>query len=122
MSPRYQCLSSAEFEEALAATPRPFVLDVRGAQEFEAGHVPGSRNIPVHALASRRAELPTNKIGRILLVGEPGKRTEAAAAWLALVGYGDIGVLEGGFPAWKGSVETGPPPPPKPRGPELRIV
>jgi rhodanese-related sulfurtransferase len=119
---RFQVLSPAEFETALAAEPRPFVLDVRSAAEFEAGRVPGARNIHVHEIASRRDELPTRKVVRILLVGEPGKRLDAAAAWFALMGYADVAVLDGGFAAWTGPVEKGPPPPPKPRGPELRIV
>src|SRR5687767_190803 len=113
MAPRFQLLPPTEFASALAATPTPFVLDVRSASEFERGHVPGSVHIHVHDLTARRAELPTSKVTRILLVGEPGKRTEAAAAWLALVGHADLAVLDGGFAAWSGPVETGPAPPPK---------
>lgn len=37
------------------------VLDVRPPEEFEAGHVPGAVNIPVHELAKRLAELPRRK-------------------------------------------------------------
>jgi rhodanese-related sulfurtransferase len=119
---RFQELSPTAFETALAASPRPYVLDVRDEKEFLAGHVPSSRSIHVHELAARRDELPTAKITRILLVGDTEKRVQAAATWLALVGFADVGVLVGGFAAWKGPVETGPPPPPKPRGPELRVI
>jgi len=75
-----------------------------------------------HELAARRAELPTAKIARVLVVGDTPKRTQAAATFLALVGFADVGVLAGGFAAWTGPVETGPPAPPKPRGPELRVI
>jgi len=119
---RFLELSPPEFAAALDAKPRPFVLDVRIDEEFRAGHVPGSRWIHVHELAARRDELPTSKIARILVVGDSEKRSRAAAAWLALVGYADVGLLAGGFAAWTGPVETGPPPPPKPRGPELRVI
>jgi len=119
---RFQELTPTEFEAALAASPRPYVLDVRSDEEFRAGHVPSSRRIHVHELAARRAELPTSKITRILLVGDTPKRMQAAATWLALVGFADVGVLAGGFAAWTGPVETGPPAPPKPRGPELRVI
>jgi ArsR family transcriptional regulator len=37
------------------------VLDVRPAEEFAAGHVPGALNIPIHELAKRLAELPKRK-------------------------------------------------------------
>lgn len=119
---RFEKLSPAEFATAVAVSPRPFVLDVRGDAEFRAGHVPGSRWIHVHELAARRGELPTAKIARILVVGDTAKRTQAAATFLALVGFADVAVLAGGFAAWRGAVETGPPTPPKPRGPELRVI
>jgi rhodanese-related sulfurtransferase len=37
------------------------VLDVRPAEEFAAGHVPGALNIPIHELERRLAELPKRK-------------------------------------------------------------
>ena len=37
------------------------VLDVRPAEEFAAGHLPGAVNIPVQELARRLAELPKRK-------------------------------------------------------------
>lgn len=37
------------------------VLDVRPAEEFAAGHVPGAVNIPIHELEKRFRELPKRK-------------------------------------------------------------
>jgi rhodanese-related sulfurtransferase/DNA-binding transcriptional ArsR family regulator len=37
------------------------VLDVRPAEEFAAGHVPGAVNIPIHELEKRLSELPRRK-------------------------------------------------------------
>jgi len=37
------------------------VLDVRPADEFAAGHVPGAVNIPIHELEKRLGELPKRK-------------------------------------------------------------
>lgn len=37
------------------------VLDVRPAEEFRAGHIPGARSMPVSELKRRVAELPRNK-------------------------------------------------------------
>lgn len=37
------------------------VLDVRPAEEFAAGHLPGAVNIPIHALARRLKEIPKRK-------------------------------------------------------------
>jgi rhodanese-related sulfurtransferase len=119
---RFAELDSGEFETAVAAAPRPFVVDIRDAAEFEAGHVPGSMWIHVHEIAAKRGELPVSRIRRVLVVGDGGKRTQAAATWLVLTGYADVAVLSGGFAAWRGPVEKGPPAPPKPQGPQLRVV
>ena len=118
----FETLTPSEFAAACAATPRPFLLDVRGAAEFEAGHVPGSHHIRVHEIVRHRDELPARKITRILVVGDDEKRIRAAANWFVLMGYADVAVLACGFAAWTGPVEKGPPPPPRPRGPELRVL
>lgn len=119
---RFQVLDADGVAAALAAERRPFLLDVRGAEEFEKGHLPGAHHVPVHELARRARDLPASKVARVIVVGEPGRRGESAAAWLALMGWSDVALLDGGFPAWRGPVETGPPPPPAPRGPELRTL
>lgn len=119
---RFGVLTPAEFATAVAARPAPFVVDVRDAAAYERGHVPGSRSIPVHEVGHRHAELPHSKITRILVVGDAGKRTHAAAAWFVLMGFADVGVLDGGFGAWQGPVEKGPPQPPPAHGPQLRVI
>jgi rhodanese-related sulfurtransferase/predicted transcriptional regulator len=37
------------------------ILDVRPAQEYRAGHIPGARSVPVSELKRRIAELPKNR-------------------------------------------------------------
>ena len=37
------------------------VLDVRPAEEYRAGHIPGARSVPVSELRKRLAELPKNR-------------------------------------------------------------
>jgi hydroxyacylglutathione hydrolase len=119
---RFHTLSGEEFLKALSASRAPIVIDVRRAQAFEDGHVAGSRHIPVHDLPQRRAELPSSLVERVLIVGDTPKRVMAAANFIVLVGYGDVGILGGGIEAFPGELETGPPPPPKAPGPELRVI
>ncbi len=61
---------------ALIETPadqRPFLLDVRTAEEFSAGHLPGAVNISVDELRSRFSELPNDrKIAAYCKVGQRG--------------------------------------------------
>ena len=119
---RFRRLDGAEFRDALGAVRPPTVLDVRSAAAFAAGHVPGSLHLPVHDLPARRRELPSSLIERILIVADTQKRAEAAANFVALVGYGDVAVLDGGIAAFEGSLDVGPPAPPRRHGPELRVV
>jgi len=37
------------------------VLDVRPAEEYRAGHIPGARSVPVNELRRRLSELPKNR-------------------------------------------------------------
>jgi rhodanese-related sulfurtransferase len=119
---RCQTLDADSLARELAGAPRPFVLDVRPVSEFEAGHIPGARSLPVHEMARRSRELPSSRVARIVLIGEPGRRTTAAANWLALMGFVDVAVPLEGLAAYAGPLETGPAPPPPPAGPELRVI
>lgn len=120
---RFPTIDAETFTRELASPRPPIVLDVRPREAFEAGHVPGASNVPVHEMARRVDELPRSRVARIVVIGDPGPRSAAAATWLALVGYVDVALLDGGFAAWSGAVETGPPAPPAPRWqPELRVL
>jgi NADPH-dependent 2,4-dienoyl-CoA reductase/sulfur reductase-like enzyme/rhodanese-related sulfurtransferase len=55
------------------ASELPFLLDVRTAQEFASGHIPGAVNIPVDDLRSRLDELPRDReIAAYCQVGQRG--------------------------------------------------
>ncbi len=58
--PREELLRRAEAGDVV-------VLDVRPAEEYAAGHIPGAVSIPVDELAARLAELPARRRRRRLL-------------------------------------------------------
>ncbi len=76
----------------------PYVLDVRTAEEFVAGHVPGAVNIPYDQVASRLAEVPKDR--DVVLYCRSGRRVQLAAAVLADKGYTRLEHLQGDMPAW----------------------
>jgi rhodanese-related sulfurtransferase len=78
------------------------VIDVRGASEFAAGHLPGARNIPLAALPDRLGELPRDQpILTYCNMQHPGhSRGEQAAALLSERGY-HAAALAGGYPGWR---------------------
>lgn len=73
----------------------PMVLDVRQAQEFAAGHVPGARNVELGTLL--RARLPDEPV--TVMCGH-GERAMTAASLLAARGRRQVSVFEGGPDTW----------------------
>jgi rhodanese-related sulfurtransferase len=82
------------------------VVDVRTAEEFAAGHVPGALHIPYDVMASRSPELGA-KGKPVLLYCRSGRRSGVAAAELARQGFTAVYDLRS-LSAWPGPVEVGP--------------
>lgn len=61
------------------------LLDVRTQGEFSAGAIPGAKNIPVQALASRLGELPKDKA--IVVYCASGMRSASALGLLKKNGF-----------------------------------
>ena len=76
------------------------VIDVSEPGEFAAGHIVGSRNIPIGRIEVA-SELPKNKTLPVVLVCASGKRATKAAKALQVKGYAKAVVLAGGLAAWK---------------------
>ncbi len=89
-----------------------YLLDVRQPDEFEAGHLPGSRNAQGGQLVQATDRYVGTQNARIVLVDDTGTRALMTASWLVQMGWKDVAVLEGGLEA--GPLETGPVVPPVP--------
>ena len=77
----------------------PLVLDVRGASEYEDGHIEGSLHIPYGELARRLDELPRDRALATICKG--GKRSGLAASVLQREGFVTIHVAYGGVGTWQ---------------------
>ena len=78
--------------------PGVTVVDVRGRAEWEAGHLPGVRNIPLATLSEHLHELPSD--GTVVLQCQGGGRSSIAAAMLLAHGHKNVANLRGGYRAW----------------------
>lgn len=83
------------------------LLDVRQPGEYEKGHIPGARLIPVGQIADRLEEIETDRT-TIVYCGA-GIRSRAAASILARAGFREVYSMEGGMNAWQGLVSGGSP-------------
>ena len=77
------------------------VLDVRGRNEWDAGHIPGAVHIPLGELADRIAELPADQPVAVHCQG--GGRSAIAASLLQGAGHREVSNVTGGFGEWSKS-------------------
>jgi len=83
-----------------------YLLDVRQPAEFEAGHLPGSRNAQGGQLVQATDRYVGTQNARIVLFDDTGIRALMTASWLVQMGWKDVAVLEDGLGS--GPLETGP--------------
>ena len=102
---RTERLTSAALREMLDAGPVPLV-DVRFEGEWKQGAIPGSRNVPLHRLRERIADIPSGR--PVVVYCQTGLRSSTAASLLEEAGHTGIMDLIGGFSAWKICIREAP--------------
>jgi rhodanese-related sulfurtransferase len=80
---------------------RAVVVDVSENNEFAAGHVVGSKNVPLAQLEQRLADAVKNKTVPLILVDGSGAKAQRALAVAKNLGFDKAQVLAGGLNAWK---------------------
>ena len=84
------------------ATPGAVLLDVRTTQEYESGHIPGSKNIPLQAI-DKVASVAENKDTVLYVYCQSGARSRQATSMLQGMGYTNVKNI-GGIAAYSGKV------------------
>ncbi len=77
------------------------ILDVRTKGEFESGHIPKAKNIPVQQLSTRIKELEKYKDTPILVHCASGGRSPSAVKALVNNNFTQIYHLNRGLMSWK---------------------
>lgn len=77
------------------------VLDVRQADEYAEGHVPGAAHVELGALPALADRVPT---GPTVVMCGHGERAMTAASLLARAGHSQVRVLDGGPDDWAKAV------------------
>lgn len=73
------------------------MIDVRNPAEYEAGALPGARNIPLAGLRHHIGALDPDR--PVVLYCRSGNRSVIAAALLEAHGFGDVCDVVGGYEA-----------------------
>lgn len=82
----------------LRASQDVTVIDVRQANEWQAGHLPSAVHIPLGHLAERIAEVPADR--QVVVHCQSGGRSAIAASLLKRLGLEKVSNLTGGYDAW----------------------
>lgn len=92
-------IAAGELHDRREAGTAPVTIDVRTAEEYASGHIPGAVNIPFDEVATRIGEVAApHGVALYCMVGPRARKGEAA---LQAAGYEKVLHLEGGLAAWK---------------------
>ena len=76
------------------------VLDVRDKPDFDAGHIPNARNIPLAELSGRLREIDKFKSHPVVINCGPGAHPAAVCDTLKKSGFGEVFALRDGIRGW----------------------
>ena len=101
MKNRLKGISCKDVREKVSNNEKPFLIDVRGTDEFEQMRLGiGETLIPLGALRKRLKELPEDKNKEIICYCKISLRGYEAALALEGNGWKNVKVMEGGIMAW----------------------
>jgi rhodanese-related sulfurtransferase/thioredoxin-related protein len=103
-SPGFKDLSVAEFAK-MAADKQNVILDVRTAQEFQAGHIAGAVNLDVTAAGFEQKVAALDKSKTYLVHCASGVRSVRACKKMTQLDFPHLYNLPGGFKAWAAAGE-----------------
>jgi rhodanese-related sulfurtransferase len=93
----YASQSAFEVYQRLQRNEAVDVIDVREIDEWQRGHIPQAKHIPLGELELRSSELNQNK--ETILVCHSGRRSDIACNYLHNMGYNVVN-MTGGMTKW----------------------
>ena len=103
-SPGYKRITMSEAVKMMESEKNYIILDVRRADEYADGHIPGAINVANEEIGTEEIpELP-DRSQLILVYCRSGRRSKEASEKLVKLGYTNI-VEFGGILDWTGEIE-----------------
>ncbi len=91
----------ADLAALLGTDNGPLLLDVRSAEEFASGHVPGALLIPVQELPGRLEQIAGYKERGVVAYCERGGRARRALEILEAAGFTNLTLLDGSMQRYR---------------------
>lgn len=105
-SETYEKISMSEGIKRMESDEDYILLDVRRADEFEAGHIPGAVNLPNEEIGNEDIPSLPDKEQTIYIYCRSGNRSKQAADKLLALGYTNL-IEFGGIIDYTGELEYG---------------
>jgi len=101
-------MSADQAKDAMASKKEGtyLLLDVRQPHEYDSGHIPGAKLLPLPRLTDHLSELDPEKPTFVYCA--VGGRSRVAAQLLSGQGFKDVINMQGGIAAWEGKKAVGP--------------
>jgi len=96
-------INSRELRSRIAGKEAPIVIDVREEYEYQQGHIPGAKLMPLGSFVRKLVTL--EKSAPYVLVCASGSRSRRAAGAMARAGFGKVSNLRDGMIDWDGKIE-----------------
>ncbi len=101
---KYVSITMEEAKEAFETPGNYIILDVRRANEFAEGHIPGAINVANEDIGADQPAQLSDLDQVIYVYCRSGRRSKEASAKLAALGYTNIYEF-GGIQDWDGEIE-----------------
>lgn len=102
----YEKITMSEGLARMESDENYILLDVRRADEFEAGHIPGAVNLPNEGIGTEEIPSLPDKAQTIYIYCRSGNRSKQAADKLLALGYTNL-IEFGGIIDYTGELEYG---------------
>ena len=97
-------VTAEEAHRLLSENNEFVILDVRTRKEYDYGHIPGAKLVPVNVLPMKLAELDKYKDKPVLVYCASGGRSPRAVDTLANSSFKNIYHLSHGISSWRYSL------------------
>ncbi|ARN74038.1 rhodanese-like domain-containing protein [Oceanicoccus sagamiensis] len=94
-------ISQQELVTRMADQSTPTIIDVRTAEEFQQGHVPGAIHVPYDNYKNALQALGLKAADEVVVYCEKGGRAKKVEHYLEQQGFGEVRHLEGDMSAWR---------------------
>lgn len=97
-------VSAEEAYNLITGDKEFIIIDVRTKEEYDSGHIPGAKLVPVQILTMKLAELDKYKDKPVLVYCASGGRSPRAVDTLANNNFKNIYHLSRGISSWRYNV------------------